>query len=86
MLEPVARYFDAWFLGDQPDNPRGAPAQRLAGLLRERGIPARIATPGEAREAAWFPPGEPPPLRSTATRLPRGALDALRFPPRLALR
>jgi dihydrofolate synthase/folylpolyglutamate synthase len=37
MLEPVARYFDAWFLGDQPDNPRAAPAQRLAGLLRERG-------------------------------------------------
>lgn len=62
-----------------------APAFALAGLLRERGIPAHIATPGEAHEEAWFPVGEPPPLRSTATRLPRGALQALGFPPRLAI-
>ena len=62
-----------------------APAFALADALRRRGIAVVIATPGESGEAAWFPPSEPPPLRSTASRLPRRAIEIPLFPPRLAL-
>jgi dihydrofolate synthase/folylpolyglutamate synthase len=51
MLDPVSGYFDAWFLADQPDNPRAAKAGRLAGLLRERG--ASEITVSENLQEAW---------------------------------
>lgn len=37
MLEGALGAIDAWFLADQPDNPRAAGAEELASLLRERG-------------------------------------------------
>lgn len=37
MLAPLAGCFDAWFLADQPDNPRAVAAARVADLLRARG-------------------------------------------------
>ena len=36
MLAACANRFDAWFLGDQPDNPRAMPADEIANLLREQ--------------------------------------------------
>jgi len=40
-------------------------------VLRERGVSARLATPGEAGEQAWLPAGEAAPLRLPAAKLPR---------------
>jgi dihydrofolate synthase/folylpolyglutamate synthase len=37
MIGPVAGYFDAWFLADQPANARAVTAERLARLLGEYG-------------------------------------------------
>ncbi len=37
MLERTIPCFDAWFLGEQPDNPRAQAAAATADLLRERG-------------------------------------------------
>jgi dihydrofolate synthase/folylpolyglutamate synthase len=37
MVNASAGYFDAWFLADQPDNPRAATAQMVAGLLAAAG-------------------------------------------------
>jgi UDP-N-acetylglucosamine--N-acetylmuramyl-(pentapeptide) pyrophosphoryl-undecaprenol N-acetylglucosamine transferase len=41
-------------------------------------------TPGEAREEAWFPAGERPPLHLDAPRLPRRPVAAALFPLRMA--
>ena len=37
MLQPLVGAVDAWFLGEQPDNPRAQSAVETADLLRERG-------------------------------------------------
>ncbi len=37
MIAAAGEHFAAWFLGDQPDNARAAPAAVIAGLLREAG-------------------------------------------------
>ncbi len=37
MLEACSGHFDAWFLGEQPDNPRAMPTAQIAELLREQG-------------------------------------------------
>ncbi|TXS95690.1 bifunctional folylpolyglutamate synthase/dihydrofolate synthase [Parahaliea maris] len=37
MLRPLHGCFDAWFLADQPDNPRAATASGVADLLRAQG-------------------------------------------------
>ncbi len=37
MIAAAGERFAAWFLADQPDNPRAAPAADIAGLLREAG-------------------------------------------------
>jgi dihydrofolate synthase/folylpolyglutamate synthase len=37
MLVPAAGCFDAWFLADQPDNPRAAAAADIAAVLRQAG-------------------------------------------------
>ncbi len=50
MLDPVSGDFDAWFLADQPGNPRAATAERLAGLLRERGA-SQISLSDNLQEA-----------------------------------
>jgi dihydrofolate synthase/folylpolyglutamate synthase len=39
MLEPCQAYFDAWFLADQPDNPRASSASDIAQVLRKLGNP-----------------------------------------------
>jgi dihydrofolate synthase / folylpolyglutamate synthase len=39
MLEPCQAYFDAWFLADQPDNPRASSASDIAQVLRTLGNP-----------------------------------------------
>lgn len=38
MIAAAAGAFDAWFIADQPGNPRAAPASRIASLLREAGL------------------------------------------------
>jgi dihydrofolate synthase/folylpolyglutamate synthase len=45
MLDAAAGYFDAWFLADQPANPRAAGAAQLAALLRANG--QRVMAVGE---------------------------------------
>lgn len=37
MIRPAAGVFDAWFLADQPDNPRAAKAADIAAMLGEAG-------------------------------------------------
>ncbi|MEP4148204.1 MAG: folylpolyglutamate synthase/dihydrofolate synthase family protein [Halioglobus sp.] len=37
MLAPCVGQFDAWFLGEQADNPRAMPAAQIGELLREQG-------------------------------------------------
>ncbi|MBN7798671.1 bifunctional tetrahydrofolate synthase/dihydrofolate synthase [Parahaliea mediterranea] len=37
MIRPATGVFDAWFLADQPDNPRAAKAADIAAMLREAG-------------------------------------------------
>ncbi len=37
MLAACSGHFDAWFLGEQPENPRAMPAAEIAELLREQG-------------------------------------------------
>ncbi|MEH6589755.1 MAG: folylpolyglutamate synthase/dihydrofolate synthase family protein [Halioglobus sp.] len=39
MLEPCQAYFDAWFLADQPNNPRASQASDIAQVLRKLGNP-----------------------------------------------
>ncbi len=60
-----------------------APAFAVRDALRELGREGIFVTPGEAREAAWFPPGDPEPLHVPAPRLPRNPWQALTFPFRL---
>ena len=55
------------------------PGFAVADALRARGAEVRFATPGEAKERAWFPASEPPPLVAPALRRPRGALGAPAF-------
>ena len=59
-----------------------APGFALAQALDDRGVETVFATPGEAREAAWFE-GREPPLTIPAIRLPRRPGAALAFPFRL---
>ena len=37
MLAPCVGQFDAWFLGEQADNPRAMPAAQIGERLREQG-------------------------------------------------
>ena len=37
IIDAASEYFDAWFLGDQPDNVRAADAAEIAALLESRG-------------------------------------------------
>ena len=37
IVDAAAEHFDAWFLGDQPDNSRAAPATEIAALLEGKG-------------------------------------------------
>jgi len=37
ILEPCSGHFDAWFLAEQPDNPRAAASSDLAEMLRSKG-------------------------------------------------
>ena len=60
-----------------------APGFALADALASRGLVTCFATPGEAREAAWFA-GREPPVAIPAVRLPRGPGAAIAFPLRLA--
>ncbi|MBT4522929.1 MAG: bifunctional tetrahydrofolate synthase/dihydrofolate synthase [Halieaceae bacterium] len=39
MIRACGGYFDAWFLADQPDNPRAAPAEAIADFLQGEGSP-----------------------------------------------
>ena len=48
-----------------------SPGFAVADELRARGLTVRFATPGEAREQAWFPPSEPAPLRSPSMGPPQ---------------
>ena len=50
MIEAAATYFDAWFLADQPGNPRAASAADIAALLREGNI-ARVSCSKNLRQA-----------------------------------
>lgn len=61
-----------------------APGFAIASALAARGQGALFVTPGEAREAGWFPPGSPPVAHLPAPRRPRSLGDALRFVPRMA--
>ncbi len=61
-----------------------APGFAIASALEARGQGAVFVTPGEAREAAWFPPGSPPVAHLPAPRRPRTLGEALRFVPRMA--
>jgi UDP-N-acetylglucosamine--N-acetylmuramyl-(pentapeptide) pyrophosphoryl-undecaprenol N-acetylglucosamine transferase len=61
-----------------------APGFAVREALERLRVRARFVTPGEERERAWFPPGEPPPLRVAAPRLPRRPLAAALFPLRMA--
>jgi UDP-N-acetylglucosamine--N-acetylmuramyl-(pentapeptide) pyrophosphoryl-undecaprenol N-acetylglucosamine transferase len=60
-----------------------APAFAVARVLGARGARGAFVTPGEAREAAWFPAGSPPRSTLAAPRRPRGLGEALLFGPRL---
>jgi UDP-N-acetylglucosamine--N-acetylmuramyl-(pentapeptide) pyrophosphoryl-undecaprenol N-acetylglucosamine transferase len=61
-----------------------APGFALREALGRLDVGARFVTPGEAREAAWFPAGEESPARLAAPRLPRRPVAAALFPLRLA--
>ena len=61
-----------------------APGFALAPALEARGISTRFATPGEAKEVAWFPVGWPARFTVAAPRRPRSLGDLLRFPFRMA--
>ncbi|MFM8979080.1 MAG: UDP-N-acetylglucosamine--N-acetylmuramyl-(pentapeptide) pyrophosphoryl-undecaprenol N-acetylglucosamine transferase [Planctomycetia bacterium] len=61
-----------------------APGFAIASALAARGQGALFVTPGEAREAGWFPPGSPPVAHLPAPRRPRSLGEALRFLPRMA--
>lgn len=50
MIEAARGAFDAWFLADQPDNPRAAGGEALATLLRERGATA-VSVSDNVRQA-----------------------------------
>lgn len=60
-----------------------APAFAVRDALRDLGRDALFVTPGEAREAAWFPAGDPEPLHVPAPRFPRTPWQALAFPFRM---
>lgn len=57
-----------------------APGFAVRDALRAAGHDAVFVTPGEAREADWFPPDEPPRLHVPAPRLPSGLRARLGFP------
>lgn len=61
-----------------------APGFAVRDALRAAGHDAVFVTPGEAREAAWFPPDDPPRLRVPAPRLPQGLASKALFPWRMA--
>lgn len=50
MIEGANGVVDAWFLADQPGNPRAAGAADLAALLRERGV-TRVSVSDNVRQA-----------------------------------
>lgn len=60
-----------------------APGFCVRDALRAAGHDAVFVTPGEAREADWFPADEPARVVVPAPRRPKGVLGALRFPARL---
>ena len=60
-----------------------APAFAIRDALRDLGRDGLFVTPGEAREAAWFPPGDPEPLHVPSPRFPRTPWQALAFPFRM---
>jgi len=60
-----------------------APGFAVREALRAAGHDAVFVTPGEAREAAWFPADDPPPLYASAPRLPRGLVAKALFPVRM---
>jgi len=61
-----------------------SPGFAIRDALAASGHRALFVTPGEAREAAWFAPSEPPRLHVPAPRLPRGLASRLTFPFRMA--
>lgn len=61
-----------------------APGFAVRDALRAAGHDAVFVTPGEAREAAWFPAGDPPRLVVPAPRLPKGLAGRLLFPFRMS--
>jgi UDP-N-acetylglucosamine--N-acetylmuramyl-(pentapeptide) pyrophosphoryl-undecaprenol N-acetylglucosamine transferase len=60
-----------------------APGFAVRAALRDLGGDAVFVTPGEEREAAWFPPGDPTPLHVRAPKLPRRPAQAAAFPFRM---
>lgn len=60
-----------------------APAFAVRDALRDLGRDGLFVTPGEPREAAWFPPGDPEPLHVPAPRFPRTPWQVLAFPFRM---
>lgn len=61
-----------------------APGFAVRDALRALGHDGVFATPGEAREAAWFPPGEPARLATPSPRRGKGLLGRALLPLRLA--
>lgn len=61
------------------------PGFAVRDALRALGHEGTFVTPGEAREAGWFPPGDPEPEHVPAPRLPRRLGEKLAFPFRMAL-
>lgn len=62
-----------------------APGLAIRDALVAAGHKVFVVTPGEAREADWFGPDEPPRIHVRAPRLPRGLWSKLTFVPRMAL-
>jgi UDP-N-acetylglucosamine--N-acetylmuramyl-(pentapeptide) pyrophosphoryl-undecaprenol N-acetylglucosamine transferase len=60
-----------------------APGFAVRDALEALGHRAVFVTPGEAREEAWFPAGEPPRLHVPAPRLPKGLFGKLAFAGRM---
>jgi UDP-N-acetylglucosamine--N-acetylmuramyl-(pentapeptide) pyrophosphoryl-undecaprenol N-acetylglucosamine transferase len=61
-----------------------APGFAVRDALRDLGHEATFVTPGEAREEAWFPAGEPRPDHVPAPRLPKTLWGKVAFPFRMA--
>lgn len=60
-----------------------APGFAVRDALRASGHDAVFVTPGEAREATWFPADDPPRLHVPAPRLPQGLASKALFPLRM---